>query len=99
MESAGGELKSLDIKGTAAYTLAKTTYLSKKVEKVEGDVRLLRWTVTVDRGAIPAGTTITLTDTLPDSLELVTTDSGSAQKPKLNDTATTLRLLWCMIPK
>lgn len=89
-ESAGGELKSLDIKGTATYKLAKTTYLSKEVKKVEGDVRLLRWTVTVDRGAIPAGTEITLTDKFPDSLELVTADSASAQKPKLNNADATL---------
>ena len=92
MESAGGELKSLDIKGTATYTLDKTTYLSKKVEKVGDDGRLLRWTVTVDRGAIPAETAITLTDTLPDSLELVTADSASAQKPKLNNADTTLNV-------
>ena len=84
MESAGGELKSLDIKGTATYTLDKTTYLSKKVEKVGDDGRLLRWTVTVDRGAILAGTTITLTDKLPDSLELVTADSAPAKQPTLN---------------
>ena len=84
------ELKSLDIKGTATYKLAKTTYLSKEVKKVEGDVRLLRWTVTVDRGAIPAGTEITLTDKFPDSLELVTADSASAQKPKLNNADATL---------
>lgn len=64
-ESAGGELKSMGIKGTATYTLDKTTYLSKKVEKVGADGRLLRWTVTVDRGAIPTGKTITLPDTLP----------------------------------
>lgn len=85
-ESAGGELKSMDIKGTATYTLDKTTYLSKKVEKVGADGRLLRWTVTVDRGVIPTGKTITLTDTLPDSLELVTTNSGSAKAPTLNGT-------------
>lgn len=90
MESAGGELKSLDIKGTATYTLDKTTYLSKKVTKVDANGRLLRWTVTVDRGAIPAGTTITLTDKLADSLELVIADDGSAQKPKLNDNDATL---------
>ena len=91
-ESAEGELKSLDIKGTATYTLDKTTYLSKKVEKVGNDGRLLRWTVTVDRGVIPAGTEITLTDTLPDSLELVTADAGSAQKPKLNNADATLNI-------
>lgn len=84
MESAGGELKSLDIKGTATYTLDKTTYLSKKVEKVGDDGRLLRWTVTVDRGVIPTGTAITLTDTLPDSLALVTADSDPAKQPTLN---------------
>ena len=84
-ESAEGELKSLGIKGTAAYTLDKTTYLSKKVEKVGADGRLLRWTVTADRGAIPAGTAITLTDTLPDSLALVTADSSApAKQPTLN---------------
>lgn len=83
-ESADGELKPLDIRETATYKLAKTTYLSKEVKKVEGDVRLLRWTVTVDRGAIPAETTITLTDTLPNSLELVTADSAPAKQPTLN---------------
>ena len=83
-ESADGELKSLNIKGTATHTLDKTTYLSKKVDKVDADGRLLRWTVIVDRGAIPTGTAITLTDTLPDSLELVTADSGSAKAPTLN---------------
>ncbi|MBU5431171.1 SpaA isopeptide-forming pilin-related protein [Intestinimonas sp. MSJ-38] len=89
-ESADGELKPLDIKGTAKYTLEKTTYLSKKVEKVSADGRLLRWTVTVDRGAILAGTAITLTDTLPDSLELVTADSDPAKGPTLNGTPHTL---------
>lgn len=89
-ESAAGELKPLDIKGTAKYTLEKTTYLSKKVEKVSADGRLLRWTVTVDRGAIPTGAAITLTDTLPDSLELVTADSDPAKGPTLNGTPHTL---------
>ena len=83
-EPADGELKLLDIKVTATHELAKTTYLSKKVEKVGADGRLLRWTVTVDRGVIPTGTTITLTDTLPDSLDLVTADSDPAKGPTLN---------------
>lgn len=54
------------------------------------DGRLLRWTVTVDRGVIPTGTTITLTDTLPDSLDLVTADSDPAKGPTLNGTPHTL---------
>ena len=87
-ESAGGELKPLDIKGTAKYTLEKTTYLSKKVEKVSADGRLLRWTVTVDRGAIPAGTAITLTDTLPDSLELATATLNRNPQPLTVDATT-----------
>lgn len=89
-EPADGELKLLDIKVTATHELAKTTYLSKKVEKVGADGRLLRWTVTVDRGVIPTGTTITLTDTLPDSLDLVTADSDPAKGPTLNGTSHTL---------
>lgn len=89
-EPADGELKLLDIKVTATHELAKTTYLSKKVEKVGADGRLLRWTVTVDRGVIPTGTTITLTDTLPDSLDLVTADSDPAKGPTLNGTPHTL---------
>lgn len=89
-EPADDELKLLDIKVTATHELAKTTYLSKKVEKVGGDGRLLRWTVTVDRGVIPTGTTITLTDTLPDSLDLVTADSDPAKGPTLNGAPHTL---------
>ncbi len=86
------ELSDLNIVAEEEYTVPEITYLEKSVEKLDADGRILKWTVTVDRGVIPAGTDITLSDTLPESLELINTDASPAEAPTLNGNPVTLAL-------
>ena len=86
---------------TATHKVEPIQYLEKTGEKVNGNPRLLEWTVTVDRG-IAKDADFTLTDTLPPSLTLVQTandlpegvsvPTGESYTPTLNSNPCTLEV-------
>lgn len=76
-----------DVHTDVTYTIPKTTFLRKEGEAVAGsNGRLIRWTVTVDKGETPDGTNIRFSDTLPEHLTLVTAEHQAAgsQPVKIN---------------
>lgn len=86
---------------TATHKVEPIQYLEKTGEKVNGNPRLLEWTVTVDRG-IAKDADFTLTDTLSPSLTLVQTandlpegvsvPTGESYTPTLNSNPCTLEV-------
>ena len=78
--AADAEAGELGITSESGVRFEQIRYLNKSVERI--NERLLKWTITVNRGYIEGE--ITLTDTLPDSLTLVQEADGAASAPTWN---------------